>query len=58
MLAGQVLASYEGANSRFELGGPPIDLAPKAALAVSMVLHELVTNAAKYGALSDMQGRL
>jgi two-component sensor histidine kinase len=45
-------------NSRIEFGGPPIDLAPKTALALSMVLHELVTNAAKYGALSDPQGRL
>jgi PAS domain S-box-containing protein len=58
LLAGRVLAPYEGASSRIELGGPHIDLAPKTALALSMVLHELVTNAAKYGALSDKQGRL
>jgi PAS domain S-box-containing protein len=58
LLAGQVLAPYGGADSRIEFGGPHVDLPPKTALALSMVLHELVTNAAKYGALSNPQGRL
>ncbi|KPH05049.1 PAS domain S-box protein (plasmid) [Rhizobium acidisoli] len=38
--------------SRVKANGPAVDLAPQAALAFSLVLHELVTNATKYGALS------
>lgn len=58
LLARQVLAPHAGVSSRIESGGADIDLPPKTALALSMVLHELVTNAAKYGALSNPQGRL
>lgn len=58
VLARQVLAPYQSAHSQIEFGGPHIDLASKTALVLSMVLHELVTNAAKYGALLDPQGRL
>ncbi|MBB5753969.1 sensor histidine kinase [Prosthecomicrobium pneumaticum] len=40
------------------LSGPRVPLAPKAALALSLILHELVTNAMKYGALSSANGRV
>jgi PAS domain S-box-containing protein len=39
-------------NDRIRIEGPGIRIVPAAALAVSMALHELATNAVKYGALS------
>jgi PAS domain S-box-containing protein len=43
---------------RFEIGGDPTWLSPRAALALALALHELGTNAAKYGALSNESGRV
>ncbi len=40
------------------LAGPPVHVSPKHALALSMALHELSTNAAKYGAFSSPFGRV
>ncbi|MFD2236556.1 sensor histidine kinase [Aureimonas populi] len=39
-------------DTRFRLEGPGVSLDPKTALALSMAIHELCTNAVKYGALS------
>ena len=38
--------------------GPSVDVSPRHALALSMALHELATNASKYGALSRPEGRV
>ena len=43
---------------RFRIDGPEIRVASDAALALNMALHELATNAIKYGALSDERGRI
>lgn len=44
--------------AQLELAGPSLELPPRHALALSLALHELATNAAKYGALSSGQGRV
>lgn len=46
----------DGAVERFRLDGPDVELAPRYVLALGMTLHELTTNAAKYGALSTEDG--
>ncbi len=44
------------AAGRFVIEGPSLDLSPKQTLALSLALHELATNAAKHGALSQPDG--
>ena len=44
--------------AQVEIAGPDIDVPPKHALALSLGLHELATNATKYGALSRPEGRV
>ncbi|GBU19410.1 MULTISPECIES: GAF domain-containing protein [Methylobacterium] len=43
---------------RFALEGPDMEVGPQAALSLSLLLHELATNALKYGALSAESGRV
>jgi two-component sensor histidine kinase len=45
-------------RSRVNSRGPEIRLRPKAAVAISMALHELATNAVKHGALSAERGQI
>jgi two-component sensor histidine kinase len=52
-----VLAPYEDAG-RLAAEGPALEIGPNAATALTLVLHELATNAVKYGALSVEEGRL
>lgn len=43
---------------RFSIAGPVVDLPPTTAVPMAMILHELCTNALKYGALSNEHGRV
>jgi len=51
------LAPYvEQGSSRLTVEGLDITVAPRAAIALGLILHELATNAVKYGALSNETG--
>ncbi|NGM49304.1 PAS domain-containing protein [Caulobacter sp. 602-2] len=61
--AASLLALIEGAiapfgSERFTIRGKDVDLRPEKALAIAMALHELATNAVKYGALSAEAGSI
>jgi PAS domain S-box-containing protein len=58
-LVTEELAPYSvGGISRAQIDGPDLVLEPKSAQTIAVVLHELTTNAVKYGALSVPTGRL
>ncbi|WP_431849868.1 sensor histidine kinase [Allosphingosinicella sp.] len=45
-------------NDRVEIAGPRVLLPPKTAVSLTMAIHELATNALKYGSLSTAKGRV
>jgi two-component system CheB/CheR fusion protein len=47
-----------GSGTNIDIAGPDVSLTPKAGLAMAMAIHELASNAAKYGALSVTTGHL
>jgi PAS domain S-box-containing protein len=55
-LAEHTLAPHGELGARILLEGPPVALQPQVAVALALALHELATNAAKYGALSNETG--
>jgi PAS domain S-box-containing protein len=56
-LVDEELAPYT-TGDQIAFGGANIQLQPATAQTLAMALHELVTNSAKYGALSTLEGRL
>lgn len=54
-----ILAPYELEHaSRIEVAGADVPISGSALTSLALLLHELATNAAKYGALSTPEGRL
>lgn len=43
---------------RFAFDGPDLDISPQAAMSISLLLHEMATNALKYGSLSTDDGKV
>ncbi|PTM39561.1 PAS domain S-box protein [Bosea sp. 124] len=56
LAAGQLDLFNAFGDGRIEIDGPPVSLPADAAQAVGLALHELATNAIKYGALSGPTG--
>jgi PAS domain S-box-containing protein len=52
------ISAFDMAASRFSLAGAKVEVSARAALALSLVMNELSTNATKYGALSTDAGRV
>lgn len=51
--------AYLGARAgRIHMGGPDVALDPKAFATLALVVHEMMTNSAKYGALADSTGQV
>ena len=57
-VAERALRPFDEAGERVRLQGPPVRLQPGGALTMALILHELATNALKYGALSNGEGRV
>jgi len=56
-VVGRVLQPYLLNNpERMRMFGPPVPLSPRLAVVLSMIVHEIATNAAKYGSLSNDSG--
>ncbi|WP_236961074.1 PAS domain-containing protein [Methylobacterium durans] len=58
VIAGALSLHDDRQPGRFAVQGPAVEVGPRAALSLSLMMHELATNAAKYGALSVPEGRV
>jgi PAS domain S-box-containing protein len=50
------LSPHQSGEGRYRLSGPDIMLSPRHSLSLALAIHELATNATKYGALSNSVG--
>ena len=58
VISAELLPYEQGSEHVVEVEGPEIELAPNDALSLGLAMHELATNAAKYGALSQPGGKV
>lgn len=58
LLTDVVTAGLQSHGERINVRGPAISVPAKKAQTLALVIHELATNAAKYGALSVVSGRV
>ncbi len=58
LIRDQLAPFFDEKKPRLQLNGPPLVLKPNGAQDLGLVLHELATNASKYGALSSPTGRV
>ncbi|GGE07252.1 hypothetical protein GCM10011390_27890 [Aureimonas endophytica] len=57
-IAHATLAIHDDGQGRLRISGAPTEIGSAAALSLALMLHELATNAAKYGALSVPEGQV
>ncbi|PYB70491.1 histidine kinase [Rhizobium wuzhouense] len=57
-LVEDILSPHVEDPARVSLSGPLVEIGLKASTSLALILHELATNAAKYGAFADSEGKL
>lgn len=58
LIVSTVMEPHQAVFGRIEIAGPAAPIEPSAAQGLALILHELATNAVKYGALSRPTGRI
>lgn len=58
VVAAELAPHVSDSGQDFVIAGPAVELAPNDALTLGLAIHELATNASKYGALSEPDGRV